>query len=101
LSRSLGSTRSASVARGLAQVNSAAGTMIAFSTQPDNVAQDGEGRNSPFTAALLKYVKRPGLEVEQMMKLVRVDVMAATKEKQVPWGHSSLVGEVFLNPAPN
>ena len=37
-----------------------------------NVAQDGDGRNSPFTAALLKYLKTPNLEVEQMMKQVRV-----------------------------
>ena len=101
LARSLGPTRSFSVAQGLAQVNSAAGTMIAFSTQPDNVAQDGEGRNSPFTAALLKHVKTPNLEVEQMMKQVRVDVMAATQEKQVPWGHSSLIGDVYLNPRAN
>jgi Caspase domain/VHL beta domain len=101
LARSLGSTRSTAVAQGLAQVNSAAGTMIAFSTQPDNVAQDGQGRNSPFTAALLKYVKTPNLEVEQMMKQVRVEVMAATQEKQVPWGHSSLVGDVYLNPRTN
>jgi hypothetical protein len=101
LARSLGSTRSTAVAQGLAQVNSAAGTMIAFSTQPDNVAQDGQGRNSPFTAALLKYVKTPNLEVEQMMKQVRVEVMAVTQEKQVPWGHSSLVGDVYLNPRPN
>lgn len=101
LARSSGSMRSLSVAQGLAQVNSAAGTMIAFSTQPDNVAQDGGGRNSPFTAALLKHVKTPNLEVEQMMKQVRVDVMAATQEKQVPWGHSSLVGDVYLNPRSN
>jgi uncharacterized caspase-like protein len=101
LARSLGATRSMAAAQGLAQVNSAAGTMITFSTQPDNVAQDGAGRNSPFTAALLKYVKTPNLEVEQMMKQVRVDVMAATQEKQVPWGHSSLVGDVYLNPRAN
>jgi hypothetical protein len=101
LARSLGSTRSAAVAKGLAEVSSAAGTMISFSTQPDNVAQDGQGRNSPFTAALLKYVKTPNLEVEQMMKQVRVEVMAATQEKQVPWGHSSLIGDVYLNPRAN
>ncbi|MFO1118371.1 MAG: caspase family protein [Beijerinckiaceae bacterium] len=89
-------TRSVSVSQGLAQVQAAAGTMIAYSTQPDAVAQDGRGRNSPFTTALLKYLPRQGLEVEQMMKLVRVDVMGATQQQQVPWGHSSLVGDVFL-----
>lgn len=91
-------TRSVSVSQGLAQVQAAAGTMIAYATQPDNVAQDGRGRNSPFTTALLKYLPKPDLEVEQMMKLVRVDVMGATQQRQVPWGHSSLVGDVYLAP---
>jgi tetratricopeptide (TPR) repeat protein len=99
MSRSIGSSRSVSVSQGLAQIEGAAGEMIAYSTQPDNVAMDGAGRNSPFTTALLKYIDRPGLEIEQMMKLVRVDVMSATQQRQIPWGHSSLVGDVFLKPA--
>jgi hypothetical protein len=95
LARSLG-TRSASVGQGLAQVQSAVGTMIIYSTQPDNVAQDGAGRNSPFTSALLKHMATPGLEIDSMMKRVRADVLAATQQQQVPWDHSSLVGDVFL-----
>ena len=39
---------------------SALGTLIAYATQPDNVALDGEGRNSPFTAALLRHIATPG-----------------------------------------
>ena len=58
LTRRLG-TRSGTVSRGLAQVDTAVGTLIAFSTQPGNVALDGEGRNSPFTAALLKTIEVP------------------------------------------
>jgi uncharacterized caspase-like protein len=80
----------------LAQVQSAVGTMIVYSTQPDNVAQDGAGRNSPFTSALLKYIATPNLEIDSMMKRVRSDVITATKQMQVPWDHSSLVGDVFL-----
>jgi tetratricopeptide (TPR) repeat protein len=95
--RSLG-TRSASVGSGLAQVQSAIGTMIAYATQPDNVALDGDGRNSPFTTALLKYIATPKLEIGTIMKRVRADVIAATREKQVPWDHSSLVGDVILVP---
>ena len=53
LARSMG-TRSASVGQGLAQVQTGVGTFIAYSTQPGNVAVDGAGRNSPFTAALSK-----------------------------------------------
>jgi uncharacterized caspase-like protein len=58
LARSMG-TRSASVGQGLAQVQTGVGTFIAYSTQPGNVAVDGAGRNSPFTAALSKAVVRP------------------------------------------
>ena len=95
LSRSLG-TRSASVGQGLATIQSAIGTMIAYATQPDNVALDGSGRNSPFTTALLKYIDTPGADITTVMRRVRADVIAATKEKQVPWDHSSLTGDVIL-----
>jgi tetratricopeptide (TPR) repeat protein len=93
--RSLG-TRSAAVGQGLATIQSAIGTMIAYATQPDAVALDGEGRNSPFTAALLKHLSTPGLEIATLMRRVRADVIVATREKQVPWDHSSLIGEVIL-----
>ena len=94
-SRSLG-TRSTSVGSGLAAIQSAVGTLIAYATQPENVALDGDGRNSPFTAALLKHMATPSLEISALMKRVRADVIAATREKQVPWDHSSLVGDVIL-----
>ena len=94
-SRSLG-TRSTSVGSGLAAIQSAVGTLIAYATQPENVALDGNGRNSPFTAALLKHIATPRLEISALMKRVRADVIAATHEKQVPWDHSSLVGDVIL-----
>jgi caspase domain-containing protein len=73
--------------------------MIAYATQPDNTALDGTGRNSPFTAALLKHIATPGLEVRSMMTRVRADVLAATRDKQLPWDHSSLIGEVVLAPS--
>ncbi len=95
LARSLG-TRSTSVGQGLATIQSAIGTMIAYATQPDNVALDGDGRNSPFTTALLKYIDLPGADITTVMRRVRSDVIAATREKQVPWDHSSLTGDVIL-----
>ena len=94
--RSLGA-RSSSVGHGLSTIQSAIGTMIAYATQPDNVALDGDGqRNSPFTTALLKHLATPGLDIGALMRRVRADVIAATREKQVPWDHSSLIGEVIL-----
>ena len=51
--------RSAS-ARGWPQVQAGVGTFVAYATKPGDVALDGQGRNSPFTAALVKAVKTPG-----------------------------------------
>jgi tetratricopeptide (TPR) repeat protein len=73
-----------------------AGTLIAFATAPGQVALDGEGANSPFSAALSRHIGTPGLEVQQMLTRVRAEVVAATRNKQVPWSNSSLLGEVYL-----
>jgi uncharacterized caspase-like protein len=98
LARMLG-TRSSTIGQGLASIQSPVGTMIAYATQPDNVALDGSGRNSPFTTALLKHMATPGLDISAVMKRVRSDVVGATQSKQVPWDHSSLLGDVMLVPA--
>jgi uncharacterized caspase-like protein len=50
----------------------------------------------PFTAALLKHIGEPGVDIGATMRKVRADVIAATHERQVPWDHSSLVGDVVL-----
>jgi uncharacterized caspase-like protein len=90
-----------SATRGLQRLEaSGVGSLIVFSTQPDNVALDGSGRNSPFTSALLKHIGAPGLEVRQMISRVRGDVLQATNQTQVPWDNSSLVGDVYLASPP-
>ncbi|MCK1716121.1 MULTISPECIES: caspase family protein [unclassified Bradyrhizobium] len=73
-----------------------AGTLIAFATAPRQVALDGEGANSPFSAALSRHLGTAGLEVQQMLTRVRAEVVSSTKSKQVPWSNSSLLGEVYL-----
>jgi uncharacterized caspase-like protein len=98
LARSYASSRAVDVTQGLAQLNSGIGTLITFATSPDTVALDGDGRNSPFTAALLKYIGTPGLEIRSMLTRVRADVIQATHEKQVPWDHSSLTGDFYFKP---
>jgi uncharacterized caspase-like protein len=89
-------TRSTAVGQGLASIKSGGGTMIAYATDPDAVALDGDGRNSPFTTALLKHLPTPGLEIGLMMRRVRNEVYQATRGRQTPWDHSSLFGEVVL-----
>jgi tetratricopeptide (TPR) repeat protein len=96
LARSMGSTRSANIGQGLAQLNAGIGTLITFATSPDTVALDGTGRNSPFTTALLRHIRTPHLEVRSMLTRVRADVIQMTHEKQIPWDHSSLTGDFFF-----
>lgn len=59
-------------------------TLIVYATVPGETASDGAGRNSPFTASLLKNVETPGLEVELLFKRVTADVLSATGGKQQP-----------------
>ena len=92
------STRSGGVSRGLAQVDSGVGTLIAFATQPGNTALDGDGRNSPFTQALLTIIEQPGLSLSEVMISVRNEVLKTTSGKQVPWEHSSLTGQFYFKP---
>jgi uncharacterized caspase-like protein len=92
LSRTLGTRSSSALGRGLSRIQTASGTFIAFATQPDNVAQDGDGRNSPFTGALLANIDTPGLSLSDLMIEVRNAVMQQTNGKQVPWDSSSLTG---------
>jgi tetratricopeptide (TPR) repeat protein len=95
LLRSLG-VRSGAVGTGLASIEGGIGTMIVFATQPNNVAFDGDERNSPFAAALLAHLPDPDVDVSIMMRRVRADVIRATNQMQVPWDHSSLIGELVL-----
>jgi len=100
LAHSLAQTsRSLEIGRGLARVDKAVGMMIAFSTQPGNVALDGDGRNSPFTNALLRHIAADGASINDVMIDVRKDVLNATNGKQVPWENSSLTGQFFFKPA--
>lgn len=92
--------RSAGATRGLARVYAGVGSFIAYSTQPGNVALDGNGRNSPFTDALLRHMNVPGADVHAVMRRVRADVQQATSEQQIPWENSSLIEDLAFNTGP-
>jgi uncharacterized caspase-like protein len=98
LARTMG-TRSAEVGRGLAVVQGGAGTLISFSTQPGTVALDGKGRNSPYSAALVRQLATSHEDIGTMLIAIRNDVMKDTGRRQVPWEHSALTGRFYFNPA--
>lgn len=81
--------------RGLARMDAPTGSLVAYATGPGDVAADGTGRNSPYTAALARMMKKPGLSVERMFREVRNRVRDRTNDTQTPWESSSLVGGDF------
>jgi tetratricopeptide (TPR) repeat protein len=91
--RKTGATRSLS--RGLAQIEPDSGTLVAYAAKAGELAQDGNGENSPFATALIKHLGTPGLEIGKMFRLVRDDVLAATGNQQEPFIYGSLPGEDF------
>lgn len=93
-----GDSRSVDAVRGgLAKIDKAQGMVVAYSTAADEVAADGDGRNSPFTSAFLKRLKEPGLEVEQLFRRVAADVNAQTGGRQRPETYVSLLSNYYLN----
>jgi uncharacterized caspase-like protein len=92
-----GTTRDAAVSRGLARVDARGGMVIAYSTQADQVAVDGTGRNSPFTSALVKYIAEPGLEVGSLFRRVAIEVDRMTGGRQLPELWVTLRSEFYLN----
>ena len=91
------SNRDAGITRGLARIEQARGTVVAYSTQANEVAEDGTARNSPFTRALLDNLREPGLEIGAMFRKVATRVYEVTGGRQVPELSISLLSEVYLN----
>jgi hypothetical protein len=80
---------------GLAPVSAATGTLIAYATKEGMVAADGNGRNSPYTTALLKHLDAP-LDISIVMRRVRKTVLEMTSNTQEPWEYGSLIGDQLI-----
>ena len=89
------------VSMGLAGVTpTVADTLIAFAAKAGSVSYDGDGPNSPFTTALVKYIAQPGLDIRKALGKVRDEVLRETGNRQEPYVYGSLGGEdVALVPA--
>jgi formylglycine-generating enzyme required for sulfatase activity/uncharacterized caspase-like protein len=95
LKRSIGTTRAISVSRGLAKIDNPEGLIVAYATQAGRTAEDGAGRNSPFTTAFLKYIETPE-EIGTIFRKIGADVYTQTKQAQLPELSLSLTGEFYL-----
>jgi len=85
------------VTPGLASVMAPKGTLVAYSTAPGKTAADGKGRNSPFTSALAKAIRAPGLRIEDVFMQVGAEVEQATAGEQSPWKSDNLRGVFCLS----
>jgi uncharacterized caspase-like protein len=89
-----------SAASGLATMDAASGTFVAYATAPGRTADDGAGANGLYTEQLIRYMRTPGLKVEDVFKRVRIDVEKSSGGKQVPWESSSLKGDFYFSGSP-
>ena len=91
-------SRQSVIGKGLAELSVSSGTLIAYATQPGNVALDGEGQHSPFTAAILSHAGTAEVEISAALRRIRLSVIEDTDGQQVPWDHSSLTKAFIINP---
>lgn len=84
---------------GLGRIGKAENILFAFSAAPGETAADGSGANSPFTAALTKYLGTDGLEIRSVLTLVQQEVYDLTRGKQLPYVESGLPQLFFASKA--
>lgn len=85
---------------GLAEIpieNGGAGTLVAFAASPNQLAYDGPGEHSPFSAALLAHIGEVNVSITEAMNRVTSDVFKATAGRQRPWINVSLTTDVVLH----
>lgn len=95
LKRSIGKTRALPLQRGLAKMDAPQGMIVAYSTQAGTEADDGAGRNSPYTASFLKEIEDKE-EIGTIFRRISKDVYEATNHRQLPELSLSLIGEFYL-----
>jgi len=84
---------SRSASGGLASAGRVRGMLIAYATEPGNVAEDGTGENSPYSSVLSALIRQPGLSAEDLFRNVATRVEERTNFRQQPWTESGLRGE--------
>jgi len=91
-----GRTRAAHIGRGLNKIEAPMGTIVSFSTQSGKTADDGSGRNSPYTEAFVKHIDQPK-EIGEIFRDIGADVYEKSGKAQLPELSLSIVGKFYLN----
>lgn len=83
---------------GLASIQAPRGTLVAYSTAPGQLAADGKGGNSIYTATLAKALLEPQMELRAIFDKVGAQVRRSTLDDQIPWYETSLTDQYFFQP---
>ena len=89
------------LSRGLADIEKEDGEAVFYSTRAGATAADGEAANSPFAAALARWMTEPGIDLGLMMRKVRAQVLRETGSVQQPYWYESLPENPFYFVAPS
>jgi hypothetical protein len=90
--------RSAEGGKGLAKIITPMGSLIAYSTESGQTAEDGEDKNSIYAISLSRNLKVKDITLEQVFKNVRQEVANLSNRRQIPVEESKLVGgEIIFN----
>jgi hypothetical protein len=73
------------------------GIFIAYATDAGAVADDGNGKHSPFTQALLRNMQKP-ISIDDMFSLVTKEVRLVTRNMQRPYKYASLENIICVAP---
>jgi len=104
LSNMYADSKSAGQTKGLSRIADREGELyVAFATAPGEVALDGDGNYSPFSEAIIRHIKTPAIDIDELMRRVRKDVKNQTTDKnikQIPWNNSSLTERFYFAGTP-
>lgn len=86
--------------KGLARIDPPVGTVLVYSTSPNGVAEDGNGRNGLFTKHLLEHIGEPGQKLDELFQVIAAGVEQEAQElyktRQVPYRSFSYSGSYCL-----
>jgi hypothetical protein len=81
--------------------NQPADSIIVYATSAGATAADGTGRNGLFTSELLKNLKTPGLEVNEIFRRTGGDVARVSGGGQRPAVYNQFYGIAYLGSRPS
>lgn len=86
----------ARLAAGLVAIEPSPGMLIAYSSAPGTVAEDGQDAYGPFAVAVSEMMREPGLDLDSAFTRIRVRTHQATEGRQTPWHMSALGAPVAI-----